>query len=734
MPHRRKPRRNKVAQRLINLEQAAPERDNVIPLDVGRDSDVAPNLVPRMSPGDVDDLVEEIGRRYDAAEPITRQAADEIDRAERQFRGLFPDQEESGLFDDDDSRIFMKKTLEHAQVVHAHLDSLVNQLNPLVRAHPKPSGIYPVRDEVERAKLKEILIDQVFRDNKLKHGVLPRWRWNYLKHPSAYIKTIFNADPVKPDLRFTVVDRSNLFFDPYLTTGNIRDAAWVIERDWVTEDEVDDMVRRGQWHLPGGADEVQNYFGGMGGNSFLNRVLANRGGNAQAIGPERDHQIEVWYYTQAEQRGQPHAYGVVLGGRSGVLVRYGPIPFAFKGIPYRGKSYLQDTYRPDGMSLVNQYRHIQEVYNTFLNLRIEDVLEGVKRQTLIFENLFDEMSEKDFAEGKRFVRANKDFFAQLMDSGRRMEDLQLPLGQGDSTQHLLQDLQYLGAEGEKEVSTGDVFRGQNPQSGATLGQVQEQLSRALGVFRPVFAQEMALIEELGEIVATYLDDPDFFGPERIATMIGPNRYQKAIQGFFTDPATGFSARPIAYDEMDVDVTLDVINAADHIASRTLRTTSFAFFFESLRHHPELMKRAQAKLNFERILTRYLEDMGEDIEAITLTPEEQAEQAQQDSQQRQAAMKAEMQMEQARERLKAEGKSMVEQTKAQARIAEQRERITLEHRTGLTEKMRELMAEHQARMEEANQEFLHDLALMEHEAKLERGAGVDAVGHGGNVNE
>ena len=734
MPHRHKPRRGKTAQRLINLEQADPARQNVVPFPQEFAEGLGTNMVPQMQQGEIDDIVEEWGRRHDAAEPVTRAAAEEIERAEQQFQGLYPDQDAAGTFADDDSRIYMKKTLEHVQVVHAHLDSLTNQLNPLVRTQPKPSGLYPIRQEAQRAKLKEILINQVFRDNKLKHGLLPRWRWNYLKHPSAYVRTLFNADPVKPDLHFDLVDRSNLFIDPYLTTGNVKDAAWLRERDWVTEDEVDDMVRQGHWHLPGGAAEVGNYHGAIGGNGFLARVMANRGGGAQAAGPERDSLIEVHYLWQAEQRGQPHAYGVILGGVRGTLVRFGPIPYAYKGIPHRGKSFLQDPYRPDGMSLVNQYRHIQEIYNTFLNLRIEDVLEGVKRQTGVFDNLFNELSEKDFADGKRFIRLNKDFLAQILDAGRNPQEFMLPLGQGDSTQHLLQDLAYIGSEGEKQVSTGDVFRGQNPQSGATLGQVQEQLTRALGVFRPVFAQEMSLIEELGEIVNVYLEDPDFFGPERIASMVGPNRYAKAVDGFATDSATGFSARRITYDEMDVDVTLDVINGADHIASRTLRTSSFAFFFEALRDHPELMKRAQSRLNFERILERYLEDMGEDLEAITLTEEEQQEQAQQDAKQRKAAIAQELQLQQGKERVKAEGKSLVEQARTQGRMAEQRERIGLEHKTGLMGKMRELMGEHQTRMAEANQDFLHDLALMHEEAALERESPGTSVGHGNNVNE
>jgi len=232
----------------------------------------------------------------------------------------------------------------------------------------------------------------------------------------------------------------------------------------------------------------------------------------------------------------------------------------------------------------------------------------------------------------------------------------------------------------------------------------------------------------------YLEDPDFFGAERIASMVGPNRYAKAVEGFATDSATGFSARRITYDEMDVDVTLDVINGADHIASRTLRTSSFAFFFEALRDHPELMKRAQSRLNFERILERYLEDMGEDLEAITLTEEEQQEQAQQDAKQRKAAIAQELQLQQGKERVKAEGKSLVEQARTQGRMAEQRERITLEHRTGLMGKMRELMGEHQTRMAEANQDFLHDLALMHEEAALERESPGTSVGHGNNVNE
>ncbi len=731
MAHRPKPRRNKIDQRLITTQQEVPA-DNVIDFSIGPR---AGNDLPRMDESDRQEIEDLITHRFSEAEPFTDIAVREIERAERQTTGLFPGQDEEGTFEDGDNRIYLKKTLEHMQVIFAHLDGLTAMLKPLLRFVPKPSGLYPIKQESARAKVKEVLVNNALTDNHFKKDVLPRWRWNFLKHPSAFIRVLYNADKMLPDIRLDVTDRGALYIDPHLKTGNIKDAAWVIEKDRVTEEEAEEMVRLGHWWLPGDLDQIQQYFAPPS-DDLATRIYGNSVGKAHALGPERDRLIEVWYYYQAAKRGAPHAYGVMLGGNRGRLVRWGGNPYPYKGIPFRGKAYLRDSYRVDGMSLARQYRHIQEASNTFLNLRLADVLAGIKRQVLVFANLFNEVSKKDHDEQQRFIRVNEDYMQQMIDSGRKIQDFVMEIGSQESTQHLLQDLQYLGGEGNQEVHTSDVFRGQNPQPGATLGQVQEQLTRSLGVFRPVYSQEMTLIEEIGEIINVYYQDPDFFGPERIASLIGPNRYTSVLN-FEEDALSGVAFRRVQFDEMDVDVTVDVVNQAEHLASRTMRTTSFSMFMESLGRHPALAAEAGKVIDFTAFFVKFLEDMGEDTEAITFTQQEQQQKAQQQQQQQEQserkAMQQQLELATGIERVKGEGKAIGEQARAQGKVTELQARARLEHPHELEAIETRIMAEHRAELAEMAKQFAYDLLKMSKEALLEQAAGVEGVGHGFNIN-
>ncbi len=734
MARGRKPRRNKIDQRLITRQQALPDA-NVIDFPV--DPVVrAGNDLPGMSVQDRLEIEDLITRRFSEAEEFTDIAAREIDLAERQTTGLFPDQPDDGTFEDGDNRIYLKKTLEHMQVIFAHLDGLTAMLKPLLRFVPRPSGLYPIAEESARAKVKEVLVNNTLTDIKFVKDVLPRWRWNFLKHPSAYLRVLYHADLTEPDIGIQVTDRKALYIDPHLKTGNIRDAGWVIETDRITEEAAEEMVRSGHWWTADDLQGLKRYFSPPA-DKMATHIFGKAVSAAQSLGPERDRLVEVWYYFQAEKNGAPHAYGVMLGGKRGMLVRWGPNPYPYKGIPYRGKAYLRDTYRPDGMSLARQYRHINEASNTFLNLRITDVLAGVKRQILVFENLFDEKSQKAHAEQQRFIPLNSEFAEQILREGRRINDFIMEIGSQESTQHLLQDMQYLGTEGNQEIHTSDVFRGQNPQPGATLGQVQEQLTRSLGVFRPVYSQEMALIEEVGEIINVYFEDEDFFGPERLASIVGPNRYKKALN-FKEDALSGIAFRRVQFDEMDVDVTVDVVNQAEHLASRTMRTTSFTMFMESLRNHPKMVEKASRVINFTNILVKFLEDMGEDTEAITFTQEEQQQAAQQQQQQQeqaeQKAIQTQLAIVQATEKAKGEGKAIGEQARAQGRVAELQVKASLEQGHELETIMTRTMAEHDARMAELNQKFAHDMRLMFNEAALEARAGVESVGHGNNINQ
>ncbi len=717
MPHRHSPRRSKADRQLITLEQAEPA--NVIQANFDQGPRLRKgNLVRKMDSQGVLELEEMIQRRQDSAEELTNLVSKEIERSERQFKGLFAktskfhEQHEWDDPEEDDVRIFMRKTMEQIQIVYSHLDGLTGQLNPLLTMKPSVSGLYPPEEEFKRAKVKELLVNFYLDKNRFKKDILSRWRWNFLKHPSAYLRVLYRSDPVEPDIEIELVDRGMLYIDPYIMTGDIKDAAWVIERGVVTRDEAHQNIEDGHWHVPEGVGDVSNLFAPPQ-DETVRRLIGGNVGATDHRGPERDDLIEVLHYWQAERRGNPHAYGVLLGGKNGKLVRWGPNPFPYTGIPYRGKSYIRDPYKPDGTSLSMQYRSIQETFNTLFNLRIEDVLENVKQRWHVIASLFNDQTKGDHENNQKYVRLADDFAQQILTEGRKLSDFMIAPAGGDSTQHLLSDLQYLGGEGQQQTSTKDVFRGGNPQSGATLGQFQEQLMRSLGVFRPIFSQEMTLIEEVGQILDVYFSDEDFFGPERIVSIIGPNRYKDVIGGFTDGGLTGLGARKITPDEMDVDVTVEVLNQAEHMASRTLRLAQQDVFFESLRHHPELAKQAGEEINFPALFRKRLEDMGEDIEAITYTPEEKQKRAQEQKAEQEQAMMQEGQfaaiLSQSEEQAKMIREIRVVQEKAKAESQRDSAKITTEHQADIAEILAKANADNRAAMVEM---------LQDHQQKME----------------
>jgi hypothetical protein len=128
---------------------------------------------------------------------------------------------------------------------------------------------------------------------------------------------------------------------------------WVIEEDWVTREAAEEMVEQGYWHLPGGVESV-NRSAFSPSTGVLAEITGRYQQRMRNTSLDDDENIRVWHYWQSDRNGQDHAYGCVLGEH---LVYYGPNPQPYKGIPYRGKSYLRDPHRIDGISLANQHRH-----------------------------------------------------------------------------------------------------------------------------------------------------------------------------------------------------------------------------------------------------------------------------------------------------------------------------------------------------------------------------------------
>jgi hypothetical protein len=207
------------------------------------------------------------------------------------------------------------------------------------------------------------------------------------------------------------------------------------------------------------------------------------------------------------------------------------------------------------------------------------------------------------------------------------KDFIFPPNGATSTDNLLQDLQFLEGEGNAATNITSIFKGGSPQSGATASQYQEQVMRSLGAFRPVYKGEMTLLEEVAEIVGEIYADPTFLGSLASLPLLGRIGTRKRSRDFESNASGNLHYRDVQYDEMDVDVQYKVLNQADFKASATLRTQGRAVFLESLRHHPEMVKEADTEINFSAFLLRGMADMGEDLEAITRTPEEKQQRAQ-----------------------------------------------------------------------------------------------------------
>jgi hypothetical protein len=727
MPRKHTPKRDQLNSRLKKQSGEVFSTERVDPTLSG-------NYVMQLSLGEKRDILDAITQRYRSAETVTNSISNEINKAERQFNMLFSD--ETDEFADkasDDTKIYLGKTLEQIQIVDAHLDSLTSQLDPLASFSPELTGMYHPKEAFKRSKAKEAVTDFYLRKNGFKDEILPRWRMNFLKHPSAYIRVTYKQSKHAPDIKLDVIDRGTLYIDPSIQTANIKDAGWVIEKTLYTRRAVDENIRDGYWHVSDyDFDRMQSTIAAESDDTFQ-RLFGtyNRNTNAKH---EQDEYIEIWHYFQSDQQGEEHAYGVVLGGIEGILVRWGGNPFPYKGIPYRGKSYIQHQSKIDGISLARQTRAIQEIANTFLNLRIDDVLENVKRRIFVNEAIVGDNTLTDYADNQKMIRLSEDFFKEFgASAGFNIKNYMFEQGSADSTQHLLNDMAYFEQQGKETTSINDVFRGANPQSGATLGQVQLQLNQAVGVFRPVFSKEMRIIEEVAEIVSEYFKDPDFFGPPRMLSFLGNNAYAEVIPTFQYDEEIGQTYGVASAEEMDVDTNIDVMNRADHIATRQLRQALEDQFMESMRHHPELMKNMATDINFSKMFTNRLGALGEDICSITFTEQEKQERAQQDAQAQQAArtqaiqdMKFQADASGYEEQLKAEAK-------AQAQIAVNAQTDNAKHDAAMEQMVVKMTTEHLNALDEQKRQHEQEIERMKIEGRLEKDSRVEGVGHGNNIN-
>src|SRR3990167_3211548 len=422
MPHRHKPRRNKTERMLITT-------DNVVrmPRSVFSGNDRA-NLVRGMSEEDKMRAVSIITSRRETAREQTDLIAAKMDKWEKQYNGEW----QSPTIDDE--KIFLPKTREQVQVIYAYIMLLVSQLDPLVTMRPQVSSIWASKEEYRRAKVAEALNDYYFDDIwKIRDDVFPRWLKAFLKHTIAVWKVTYREDAFLPDLKIDVVDRSLLDIGP--TARDLRDARWIIERYYLPRSEVQQRIDDGHWTLR--ADLYDKVMHNTAQISDVNlRRFYGENFNSQ-YSVDEDELIECWDYWQAPVKGLDDAYAVILGGEGGELVRYGRNPYQYKGLPYRGKSYDPNEFRPDGTGLGEQYRPIQEVVNNFLNLPLTDVRKKIIRPAAATGRFITAQTQQDFKDGHKIVQLSDEVLEASRDSAfdLRKHFVELPIG--TSTEQLL---------------------------------------------------------------------------------------------------------------------------------------------------------------------------------------------------------------------------------------------------------------------------------------------------------
>lgn len=690
------------------------------------------NLLPKMDDAEIRDVVTLIEDRYRSAESQTHLMSEQVDKAERQTDGRWPGQEPYSELEEGDDRMFLGKTQEQVTQLQAHLLDLVARLDPLVRVVPEPKGYHPLDAEYQSAYLKESLLDYMMRKSEFKKNILPRWILNFLKHPSAFLQVTYKHDDLEPDIGFEIVDRGELFIDPQLRTGDVKDAAWVIRETFVTKREVEQMVKDGHWTLDEGltSDKQSQSFSGIPDADVWERILGQTQTDI-ANAAEQDEPIVCLHYWQAHQGEQPHAYGVMLGGYDGTLVRWGANPYPHKGVPFAGKSYLPDVYKVDGKSLVSQYRSIQELINTLLNLRIENLSEGVRARYFVSEALFGTDTADDWKNNQKFVRLDRDLSERLAREGRGIQDFMFRAPSEDSTQHLHKDMEIFAGVGNDLIGTNDRFRGTAQGGAATLGEVQEQLTSALKTFRPVFSQVMGLVEDVSKIILTYLDDETFFGPFRLVSFAGESRYSKLIKGLEESPDGGVKARLIAFDEMLGDVSVDALSTAEQVAQNSLKMSMFTGIMDAMRHHPKQMEEAAEKINFGAVMESWFRTAGADMTAIMYTPEQQQQRQQAQQQAQQQAMQQQMQMMQAQEGMKAQGKMQEMQAASQLRTGEKQQAIMAQGQVDSQLGSMKLSGDFQVDMEKMRAQHQADMERMMFEYQLEASNPNVKVGHDQN---
>lgn len=602
------------------------------------------NVVSRMDASARAEAVHYLHERYETAQPQTEVMRKKMDNWDKQYKGEWQDPVEN------DERIFLPKTREEVNAVKAFIISMISNLDPIVKMNPMASDVIwsKVEEDFTRAKLNEALFSAYFNDYwRAIDDVVPLWLLHFLKYSLACFKVSYLETEHSADLRLDVVDRAFLFFDP--RANKVQDSGWIFEEYYLPKSEVLRRIAIGDWYLPEGNRAIITTVEGTPTNQMnLQRYF---GENFQRTNIEEDRFVVCRDYWQFERDGLGHLLVTVIGGSEshidGEIVRYGANPFPYKGNPYVTASFNPDE-RPDGQGLAELQAPFQTVINTFLNLRLDDVRKNIRKTNFVLEQMVDDQTQQDMADGHSYVRLAKEWSEFVQNNpGAKVNDYIGTLPYGTSTGELLsQDLPFMLAQGQQSANMPDVFRGLAPNPGTTLGQTQEQITRTAGQFKPVIRQVMRALERVAEICTSYFRSPEFFPQDRILRITGKNQYQKLFEnGDWYKSSDDTIFKSVTADDMDTDLTFDAVSGSDAQASKSLLLNNTEFIFQSIGQRPELFSLLENKIDFSELFLQSMNAMGVDIEGITLTEEQQAKQTEEKNQKQKQALAMQQQQQQ-----------------------------------------------------------------------------------------
>jgi len=673
MPHKRTPRFNKESTaRVLDFPADNTQGGRAVARLVEREQKPLPRETSKEGSKDISEELTETQRetildtirfRRDQAQTQTDEIAIKMANWEKQYEGEWQNQT-----DDNDDHIFVGKTREMVQVVRAFMIMLLSQLPQLLSAKPQVSSIEALEEEWQKAKIAEAMLLYYFDDIwRFRDDVMPRWLNTFLKYSLGIMKVTWRVDSYEPDLKFDVVDRGFLYIDPY--AHDLKDATWVLELVYMTRAEVQMNIDDGHWRMPTnkGLHEIAPLGPEM--DDTLRRFFGDQTINA-STDIEEDELIEVWHYWQSPKKGLDSVYAVVIGGEDGEVGRYGENPFPYKGHPFRGKSFDPHEWRVDGSGLVEMYRAVQEVVNTLFNLRLDDVRANIHAPVATTDRFVSKQTIQDFEDKNKLVRLDGDEVeaARAQSPNFNLGNEFAPLPIKTSTEGLFTDLQFIMGQGDQLAHASDAFKGSSPQKEATLGEIQEVLTRNMGAFRPIWLQVMKLIEEVGDIALTYFKDPEFFGESRIITVVGANKYRESAIDW-VEAGPDVKARSIQADEMDIDVTINAVSGADQFMSRTFLAQSIQNVFASFGQIPGVFEEIRDDYDWGALVGKVFDMSGLDVTEIKRSPQEkqqiQQQRTQTQQQAQQQAVKAQLELDQATQTNRAKADIAIAQSKQQS---------------------------------------------------------------------